>query len=1162
MHFRKQVLVALLVLFPSLLLAQTGSISGVVTDPSGAVVQGAAVKAISAATGSTSSSQTGPSGAYSLPNLPVGNYTVTFEKQGFRVIRLADVVVSVALVLPLNAQFEVGTAEQTVTVSAETAAPIETETSQVSNLVDEQRLKALPLITRNPYELVLLSPGTAQSTGSGGFSVNGSRDRNNNFLLDGVDNNDTSVPGIAGGVLSANPENSEEFRVVTNNFNAEFGRNTGAIIDVVTKSGSNNFHGDAYWFGRYANFGGARDWFNPGSGPTAQPQNPYVRNQFGYSIGGPIWKNKTFFFFNQEFFRFPTAGTVSATVPNQAFTNGVFTWNGFEADGTPVSANIDLTPGSAQNQAFASLFGFSSAPQDPTLAAVFSKFPAAQFQNADGITGQAFFADSSNARGYAATAKIDHHFNDNEILSLRYGYDPSRDPSPFGDAIAPNNVGATSTAGVGQGVSASLNSTLRPTLLNNFTFGWNHISVDFACTGLNVLNSPFPVDNFGHGADFVLGAGTFTNFACANDTLLSDGQSRATSTTSYADTVTWVKHDHTWKFGGEGRIVHELGNSNFGQRRQIETAAGTLGVPLALLMGVNIPSDTITTSLDDAISAWFGLVVGDSQSGFFDQAGNRQGNDSKSYVQHEYGFYAQDTWKVRRNLTLNLGLRYQFNGVPFEKDGNLSNLYTDPQSFPVTFQLAGPNSGRLLYNNDFSNVEPRVGFSWDPRGDGRTAIRGGFGIFHDRSFGNLFGNSRGNPPFQDSYSANPFQTVNNAFPGNGNPVFPLLAPITNPGFSIPDGALAAPVIFPRNFRNPVLNSWFFGIQRELPGQIVADISYVGNSGVHNFIVVDPNPPTPGLVNDLVSFCSDPANAFGCTPGEVQGRLLYFGGDIGVFPHNGVAHNAIGRGSVFPAALNLSGGGSNYNSLQAKVTKRLTHGIQIQGAYTWSHSIDDANDPIVPGAGGVSFARNPYNPGQDRGNSDHDIRHVGVISYIWELPFGKGKSFANEGILGRALQGFEFSGITTFQSGRAFDVLDTTDSQRVGRVGRPGLSGDPFASGTNTPGVKVILSNPNAFTTPSFGLPGDLGRNFFHGPGFANFDLTLAKHTSLTERVSLETRFEVYNLFNHPNFQPPGFASAAENTVGLGAFGTTEAQVGRPDGTTGARQLQLGAKLTF
>lgn len=1142
----------ILVLTATLALAQTGSIAGNVQDPTGAVVSGASVTVTNQATGAVNKAESGGSGNYTVPNLPVGVYRVVFEKQGFKNLRFDNVNVSVALVLPLDVQFQVGSADETVNVSVENEAPVETESSQVSNLVDDTRMKALPLITRNPYELVLLSPGSSESNSSlGGFNINGSRERNNNFLLDGVDNNDTSVPGIAGGVLSASPENSEEFRIITNNFNAEYGRNTGAIIDVVTKSGSNTFHGNAYWFGRYNKLGGARDWFNPASGG---PANPYVRNQFGYSIGGPIWKNKTFFFFNQEFQRFPTARTVVAQVPTAAFDAGVFTFHGVDSStGNTVDVPIDLTPGSQQNQNFASAFGaYASAPPDPTLQKIFSKYPTPSVLNSDGFSGLSFFPDSSNFRGYQATAKIDHHITETEIVSFRYGYDPGRDPSPFNDASLPNNVGATSFSGISQGVSANLTSTLRTTMVNSFIFGWNQIKADFACTGLDVLNSAYPVDAFGHGTEVVMNP--FASFACGQGFSLADSQARRTNTTSYGDNLTWVRGAHTWKFGGEFRNVHEFGNSNFGERRQVSTTLGTIGVPD--LIGINNPN-LDTTALDDAIGAWFGVAVGDNLSEFFNKSGARQGNDNKTYIQHEYGIYVQDSWKFRRNFTLNLGVRYQFNGVPFERDGNQSNLYTDPRSFPVVFQLNRP-----LFDQDWTNVEPRFGFSWDPKSDGKMAVRGGFGIFHDRVFGNLFGNARGNPPLQGTYNTQPFQTINNAFPGQGNAVFPLQAPTVPFDPSIPDGQLAAPVIFPKHFPAATLNSWFFGIQRELPGQMVLDLAYVGNAGVHNFRVVDANPPDPQRVAAILAVCSDPTNPFGCTPATVQGRLLYFGGDTGRLPENAVAHNAIGRGAVYAAALNQAEGTANYHSLQLKLTKRMSHGLQLQGAYTWAHSIDNSNDPIVPGSGGVAFARNPLNPDQDRGNSDHDIRHVAVVNYIWDLPFGKGRAFANGGVLGHVLEGFEISGITSLQTGRTFDVIDQFDSLRVGRVGRPDLSGDPFSGSLVTPGSKVFFSNPGAFVLPPFGRAGGVGRNFFHGPNFVNSDLTLAKVTKIGERLSLETRVEVYNLFNHPNFAPPGTTTTQENTVGSSLLGTMNGQIGRPDGTTGARQLQLAAKFVF
>jgi outer membrane receptor protein involved in Fe transport len=1175
-----RVLLSCVVVFACAVLAagQTGSIQGTVTDTTGAVVSGANITAVNSATGASRSATSSESGAFSIPALAVGEYAVTVEKTGFAPVKFNNIDVTVALTLPLNARLNLGTVAETVNVSGSPSAPIETETSQVSNLVDSEKIKALPLITRNPYELVLLSPGSSQGNAFGGFNINGSRERNNNFQLDGVDNNDTSVPGGAGGAISSNPENAEEFRVVTNNFNAEYGRNTGAIIDVVTKSGTNKLHFDAYWFGRYKNIGGARDWFNPGDGPNGRPQDPYVRNQFGYSVGGPIFKDKTFFFFNQEFQRFPTSQTASVVVPTAQFLTGKFTWHGIghpsptDQTNIPVSVAVDLTPGSTQNQFFAGqVFGSNASPGlDPTMQQVFALYPSATTLNSDGVSGLVFFPDASNQRSYQATTKIDHRFSDKEVLSLRYGYDPTKDPSPFFDSTLPNNVGSTRISAVGQGLSGSLTSTLSPTTINTFTVGWNHISAGFACTGLNTLNSPYPVDQFGHGSEFVMGP--FTSFACARDTLLSDGQSRATSTTSFTDTYTWVKGAHTWKFGAEFRNVHEGGNSNFIQRRQIATDIGTQFGGFDVINAISTvssdngaafdPTTVDFTSLSDAAGAWWGIGVGDNQSQFFNADGSRRGNDEKNYIQHEYDFYGQDSWKIRHNLTLNLGLRYQFNGVPYEEHNQLTNLYTDPTSFPVVFERAGPGTGRLLYNNDFSNLEPRVGFSWDPWSDGKTAVRASFGIFHDRNFGNLFGNARGNPPFQASYATPPFETINNALFDSG--IFPLHPPDLPFDPSIPDGALQAPQIFTRNFRNPTLNSWFFGVQRELPGQVVLDVSYVGNQAHHIYRDVDPNPPQPALVAELLAFCSDPNNAFGCTTDTVSGAgNLYNGKAFGTLPENAVAFNAIGRGAL-SAVLVESTSNANYNALQLKVTKRLRHGLQVQGAYTWSHSIDDSNDPIVPGGAGVSFARNPLNPGQDRGNSDHDIAHVGVINYIYELPFGRGKGFANSGIIGKVLEGFQFSGVVTMQSGRAFDVIGTRDSQRVGRVGRTNLNGNPFAPSDSTfpVGTKVFFSNPGAFINPPFDTVPKLGRNHFHGPSFYNADVSLAKVTKLTERLGLETRLEVYNLANHANFRTPGEVDGQGNALFTPLFGGITSQISRADGTTGARQLQMAAKITF
>ena len=403
--------------------------------------------------------------------------------------------------------------------------------------------------------------------------------------------------------------------------------------------------------------------------------------------------------------------------------------------------------------------------------------------------------------------------------------------------------------------------------------------------------------------------------------------------------------------------------------------------------------------------------------------------------------------------------------------------------------------------------------------------------------------------------------------------FPLQPPNQVFDPSIPDGALQAPEIIPHNFRNSVLNSWFVGIQRELPLQLTLDMAYVGNQGHHIFRDIDANPPQPALVAALLAACDGVTpftNINGqsttCVSSDVSGAgNLYSGFEFGSLPFDAVAHNAIGRGGAGSAVLIDSGGNAEYDSLQVKVTKRLQYGLQLQGAYTWSHSIDDANDPIIAAGAGVNFVRNPLDPSQDRGNSDHDIRHIGVINYIWEMPFGRGKAYANHGIVGRILEGFQLSGVTSLQTGRAFDVIGTRDSLRVGRVGRASLNGDPFASSgaSFVPGTKVFFTNPAAFPNPPFDQAPSLGRNFFHGPSFVNSDASLSKTTKLTERLGLEMRLEVYNLFNHPNFTTPGEGDGGQgNGLFTPLFGVITSQIGRPDGTTGARQLQMAAKLIF
>jgi hypothetical protein len=1154
--------------------AQTGSIAGTVSDAAGAVVPGAEVSVRNTATNETHKTVSGPSGAYALSDLPVGPYEITTKKEGFKLSRVPSIDLTVAQSLTVDPKLEPGAASEEITVRADRTQEIDLETSQLSNLVDQRQMESLPLITRNPYQLVLLSPGTSQTdSGNGGISVNGARDRNNNFMLDGVDNNDTSVPGGMGGVLTANPESTEEFRVITDNFNAEYGRNTGAIIDVVTKSGTNQFHGNAYYFGRWNGFGGARDYFNPGVGADAGPMNPYERHQFGFSVGGPIIKNKTFFFFNDEMDRFHTTLTDQATVPTQEYLNGMFNYTYTNTAGVSQTIPVDLTPTGANN-----VYGL---PFDPTMQKVFANYPVvAASQSSNGISGNIFFPTASKQSTYNPTVKLDHHFSDHETLSLRYGYDHFFDPNPGFSDILPG-FGAYSEKAISEGLAAQLVSTLSNNLVNNFQFGWNHIYAAFYLpkSTTNILDAPAGTDSIGNGWDYALDP--FSSFASTLGG--SDAQARKTGTISYTESLSWVHSNHTFKFGFDFRDVGESGFDDFSSRRQItlDPEAAFEFDPGLLAGEPTNNSDPLNRILVDAANAYWGFVIEDTQSQFFNKTAARQPSDNKFFKQHEFDWYGQDTWKVRPNLTLNLGLRYQLNGVPYETSGNLSNLLQDPGSYAtgqaVTFSIVGPGSGHSLYQPDYKDIEPRVGFTWDPWKDGKTAVRAGFGIFHDRTFGNAFGNVRADPPFESTFSSFTFDTLNGLF-GTGE--FPGQLGTLTPSASIPDGS-ATPglVIFDTHFPNAASNNWNLDIQRELHGNNVIDVAYVGAMGVHVYGQRDGNPPDPALVAKLVAFCvpNNPLNTgFNTASGQcdsttVSSTSLY----IGATPSQGfddLPFNAVNNNALLQPDYQIDEYNSIYHGLQTKFVHRMSHGLQFQAAYTWSHALDDSVDPLTPAVGAHTFPRNSRDLAEGYGNSDNDTRHVLVLNYIYELPIGRGKNYLNHGIAGKLAEGLELDGIFTAQTGHPFQVRATEDTQRTGIAAWGYQVGDPFGAPTGTGcsagpfppgGGYAYISNQCAFTNPPYGSPSNNERNQFYGPGFWDWDVTIAKRMSITERVKAELRFEGYNILNHPHFLNPGTdAAGLGNLIGQPNFGVITSTYTQPDGTTSARQVQVALKILF
>jgi hypothetical protein len=1147
--------------------AQTGSVSGLVTDVSGAVVAGATVTAVANTTGTAREVLTGNGGSFTLVNLQPSTYTLTVEKTGFQKATFSDVNVTVGEVVPLNVKLQVGTATTEISVNAVTEAPVETDTYQLSTIIDSQAINNLPLILRDPYQLVLLSPGVVSGSSAGGAAVNGARERNNNFMLDGSDNNDSGVPGALAGAVGANPDTAAEFRVITNNFDAEFGRNTGAIVDVITRSGTNNIHGDAYWFGRY-NALGARDWFNPKLNPdgTASPQNPYVRNQFGASLGGPIRKDHTFFFLNGEWDRFVTDLTDNITVPTAAFRTGVYTYLGQTG-----SQAVDLTNvANGNNNTGLGLNNF-------VANNLYKAFPLPQVSNGDGVSGLYYFPSESRQNSYSLTGKIDHQLTSSELLSIRYIYSRFSDPDPDHDEVLPGGVGATGTTQTSHAGNMQLTSTITPNLVNSARGSYTLFSDKFYCGKLAELNSiTGGTDQFGNSTVFGLSS-PFQSIGCL-DLGDSPGQGRLGKTGAFTDALSWVKGRHGFKFGGELRHISEDGADNFYAQQEIEFQFLNGSGQFAAYNSPFAVGTPDYTTFQNQIYQQEGVIDSQSESQFYNKAQQRVNGDYRRFRQHEYGLFAQDSWKALPNLTLSYGLRWEFNGVPFDAQNNLSNLFAPANGpGPFTFTVVGPGTGTLLYQNNYRLFEPRVGFSYDPFSDGKTAVRGGFGLFHDRIFGNLVGNVRSSPPFQQS----PYNTPNND-PATGLPIFPNPNPAGGSAVvgttSVPENTpflptvgtsatlsepltLAEGLTIDPKLKIPGNATWNLGVQRELTQSVVFEVNYVGNHATHVLNEINANQPLPANVATLVNYCNagigNPNICGGIGEAYLQGEILYYGGDYGLLPIDGSGN------SIFAEVLEqTSSGMSNYNALQVQVTKRSSHGYSLHAAYTWSHALDNSNDSILPGANGINrgLPRDSYHLEDEYGNATDDQRHNFTAYGTWELPIGHGRSYASHGLAGRIFEGIQVSGITKAGTGLPFEIFGTIDNLHTGLSNRASYSGsNPYPAGqlATVPGGKRTGPAESAFVNPAFDQVPTVRRNQFFGPHQVDTDAVFEKTQTITERFKLVFRAESYNIFNHPQFLQPSSGILGDTDFSISTGTQTQ-----NDGTTTARQIQGSLKLVF
>ncbi|MBZ5547798.1 MAG: TonB-dependent receptor [Acidobacteriia bacterium] len=1139
-HLSASALLLLSFCLPPLAGAQTSSISGTVTDSTAAVVPQVKVTARNLSTNVLRSTATDGSGSYRITSLVPGLYDVLVERAGFKTVEYSRVELTVGQVQDLSPTLVPSATPETITVHGDEVAPLDLDDAQIGNMVKSEQIENLPMILRDPYQLILLSPGAIQGNSIlQGLSVNGSRERNNNFLLDGTDNNDAEIPGLTlpqPGLTALNPDSVQEFRVITSNFLPEFGRNTGAVIDIVSKRGTNDLHSNVYWFGRYDALG-ARDYFNHQIDTLGQVarKDSYSRNTFGVSSGGPLVHDKTFWFASYDGERFSTTLTNTSYVPTQAFKAGSFTF-----DNVPIDVSTPTSP-----------FNVFGLPLDPTIQKILALYPAPNGPAVDDVRGLLFYPSPSQATGDNVSVRVDHNFSQKETLAVRYTFNRYIDPNFDHTDFLPG-LGGTGTSQRRQNATLQLTSVIDPRLVNNFRLGANRINFPLTCEGLNVLDSLGLADSYGRGFDLPLPG--VAGFGCL---LIVDrnGSKRFSGTYTIADDVTWARGRHTFKFGVETRDAYSNSTNGFYSRPTLDFNNFANFGGASALPPTGDPKIDNNPTLQDMVWALFGTVGSVTQAQFFDKGSNRTADDLRGFRQKDFGAFAQDTFKILPNLTLNYGLRYQFNGVPYEVNNLLSTLFADPSGqAPFTFTVAGRNEHGLppLYSNDWHDFEPRVGIAWDPWKNGKTSIRAGYGVFHDRLFGQLLGLARGNPPFQQVF----FEPFFGLPPCNppaiqtqfgfciGPPVSALSSPPSLPTSAVVNqGAGDLPFIIDPHLRMPYSQSWNFGIQRDLPGSVLMEVNYVGSKGTHLLRLVDGNPPQPALVAQLLSD--------GVPPEALQFNNLWFGAETIGLPFDAVNNNAFLHAEVFNNAAS-----SIYHALQANVTKRMSRGLTFQAAYTWAHAIDNSSDPLTPSVGNQGFPRDSLNLAAERGNSDFDVRQRLVINYSWTLPLGRGHGHLVEGLAGTVFGGWEVAGITTFSGGLPYDIFTALDTAHTGQQQRAdyNLAGMPLS--VSNPRTQTG-PNPGLFSNPAWGSAGNLGRNRFYGPGVNRWDMVLQKTLSLSERFNLHFRAESYNVFNRVQFGQPGNLISDQ-----GALGQSTSEVRQPDLTTGARQIQFGVKLSF
>ena len=1203
-----------------------GRIVGRIADPSGALLPGVKVSLVNEATGVGHETQTNSTGDYGFPEVPVGTYRLEFDLAGFKKNIQHGVVVDLNQVVTLNVTMQIGAQQETVEVTSQ-APLVDTTSTQLGTVVNDRAISQLPLNERDTYQFLSLQPGVSSQTGAdlyygssnvGSVSVNGGRGRANNFSVNGGDANDmfVNLPTV-----QPSPDTVEEFRIITNTFDAEYGRNSGSVVNVVTKSGTNQFHGDVYEFIRNKVLN-ARGYFD-----TSKPA--FVMNQFGGTLGGPIRKDRTFFFGSYEGLR-RSQGISGQTVsvPDALERVGNFSegsaFSGAIGDQTVAdvlntranggcAAAISQAGGTspAAGVAFASIFPgniIPSACQDPVAVDLLRFVPAANTSN-----GLFQAVLTGNDQTNQATFRFDHRINEKMQFSAYYYFNDENLVDPF------NNFQAAGANVPGFGADSkqrfqqwnlSHTWTITNSLVNEFRFAYMREAQRTFHHSQNtnlVTNSCVSAAAKPYCFTGVSDAGAIND--PANNPLVGTPYSSKIGITpglgADREGVPDVTVSGGFTIGNnfEGELP-QVGNS-FQWMDNLTKVAGSH----TLKFGADVRRMRFDQTLYFEVSGYYNYFGGGTNdAGYSDLYPNYLLGLPDSYQQGaaqtenvrttSVSLFGQDSWKIRPNVTLNYGLRWEFN-TPLTDIGHRVQTFRPGQSTTVypcqisgygeaiigTTDCSGVFPTGLVVPGDrgippgltqtyYKSFAPRIGIAWSPGNSGKTSIRAGWGLFYNPVEQLVLEQFSAEPPFGGStfLAQTFFNTPFYAQAGfvNPNPFNGILDP--QPGQPV-DWSVFRPILlfgeFQPHMRSQYAVQYNFGIQRELARNVVLQVGYVGSQGHRLLATTDINRATPQSCLDIASIAN--TNPAAVTSFGSQGTCSQFGEDnqFSVTVPNGFNFH-LPNGAIVPGTgqtLNFTGlrpysspncqtngvtgcppdqvpvfsnifaedtiANSNYNSIQANLEKRFSNGLQLQAAYTFSKSIDQASS--------FEDVLNPFNPNQTRGLSLFNAAQRFVVSYYYQLPI---PTFS--GAEGKILNGWAVSGITEFQSGfpihlQSQDDNELTSSIDFSSAGEPqqlapfhrldprknvnnyGFDQNSFTSNASDSSQSPCQTGApvfNCYLPSLFGQYGNAPRSICCGPGLDNWDVSVQKNTQLNERMSMEFRWDVFNVANHTRFFNP------------------------------------------